>query len=138
MVIVDTGFFYSLADRKDNNHNRALRALEMLDDDLITTWPVLTETCHLLLKRLGEHSLNKFIETLQDQNIFEIESLYIPRIKELMKSYSDLPMDLADASLVVLAEHLGEGKILTTDKRDFKTYRWKNHKPFIDLMFNED
>jgi hypothetical protein len=43
-----------------------------------------------------------------------------------MTAYADLPMDLADASLVILAEHLGHGRILSTDKRDFHTYRWKN------------
>jgi hypothetical protein len=35
-------------------------------------------------------------------------------------------MDFADASLVLLAEHLGHGRILSTDRRDFHTYRWKN------------
>ena len=47
-----------------------------------------------------------------------------------------LPMDLADASLLILAEHLGHGRILSTDERDFKTYRWKRHKPFTNLMFD--
>jgi predicted nucleic acid-binding protein len=43
-------------------------------------------------------------------------------------------MDLADASLFMLAEHLGHGRILTTDQRDFGAYRWKSRKPFTDLM----
>jgi predicted nucleic acid-binding protein len=43
-------------------------------------------------------------------------------------------MDLADASLVLLAEHLGHGRILTTDERDFGTYRWKSCKPFHNLL----
>jgi predicted nucleic acid-binding protein len=45
------------------------------------------------------------------------------RIAELMAKYADLPMDFADASLVLLAEHLGHGRILSTDVRDFRTYR---------------
>jgi predicted nucleic acid-binding protein len=45
------------------------------------------------------------------------------RVQELLERYNDLPMDLADASLVVLAEHLGHGRILTCDRRDFLTYR---------------
>lgn len=52
----------------------------------------------------------------------------------IMEKYADLPMDLADASLVVLAEHLGHGRILSTDKRDFHTYRWKNTYPFQNLL----
>lgn len=37
--------------------------------------------------------------------------------------YENLPMDYADASLVVLAEYLSDGRILTTDRRDFSIYR---------------
>jgi predicted nucleic acid-binding protein len=54
-----------------------------------------------------------------------------------MKKYADLPMDVADASLVVLAEYLGHGRILSSDKRDFQTYRWKNHEPFENLLLND-
>ncbi len=54
-----------------------------------------------------------------------------------MKKYADLPMDLADASLVLLAEHLGHGRILSTDRRDFGTYRFKEHKPFENLLARE-
>lgn len=56
-------------------------------------------------------------------------------MSQLMKQYADLPMNLADASLVIVAEHLGEGKILSADQRDFNTYRWKNREPFENLMF---
>jgi len=51
-----------------------------------------------------------------------------------MTRYANLPMDLADASLVILAEHLGHGRILSTDERDFQTYRWKRHQPFENLL----
>ena len=57
-----------------------------------------------------------------------------PRVLELMGRYANLPMDLADASLVVLAERLGDGRILTTDRRDFEGYRWKNRRPFKNLL----
>ena len=43
-------------------------------------------------------------------------------------------MDLADASLVLLAEHLGHGRILSTDMRDFGAYRWKSRKPFKNIL----
>jgi len=51
-----------------------------------------------------------------------------------MDHYAALPMDLADASLVVLAEETGSGRILSTDERDFRTYRWKNRRPFCNLL----
>lgn len=51
-----------------------------------------------------------------------------------MLRYEALPMDLADASLVVLAEALGCGDILSTDCRDFQTSRWKQRAPFRNLL----
>ena len=42
------------------------------------------------------------------------------------------------AALVLLAEELGHGRILSTDRRDFGAYRWKNRHPFENLMFPED
>ena len=52
----------------------------------------------------------------------------------MMEKYRELPMDLEDASLVLLAEELSSGRILSTDIRDFKTYRWKSRKPFRNLL----
>lgn len=52
-----------------------------------------------------------------------------------MENYANLPMDLADASLVVLAEHLETGRILTVDRRDFNVYRWNKNNLFENLFF---
>ncbi len=54
---------------------------------------------------------------------------------KLMENYANLPMDLADASLVVLAEHLETGRILTVDRRDFNVYRWNKNNLFENLFF---
>ena len=67
---------------------------------------------------------------------FDLKQHHCQRIEELMEKYKDLPMDLADASLVILAEELGHGQILSVDYRDFNTYRWKNTEPF-DNLFNK-
>jgi predicted nucleic acid-binding protein len=136
MILADTGFWVALANARDRYHQEAKRALAAIDEPLITTWPVMTETCHLLLVRVSEQSVRAFIEsgTGGAFEIFELSREHLPRIGELMLKYAKLPMDLADASLVVLAEHLGSGRILSTDKRDFGAYRWKNRKPFANLL----
>ena len=72
--------------------------------------------------------------TLGAFEIFSLEPAHFSRIEALMTAYQDLPMDLADASLVILAEELGSGRILSTDRRDFRAYRWKNRKPFKNLL----
>ena len=59
---------------------------------------------------------------------------HLPRLTELMGQYADLPTDLADASLVLLAEELGEGRIVSTDERDFHAYRWNSQHPFSNLL----
>lgn len=51
-----------------------------------------------------------------------------------MDTYHALPMDLADGSLVILAEELGSRRSFSTDQRDFHTYRWKAQKPFRNLL----
>ena len=43
-------------------------------------------------------------------------------------------MGLPNACLVLLAEHPGHDRILSTDMRDFGAYRWKNHQPFDNLL----
>ena len=47
----------------------------------------------------------------------------VPRMKELMRKYRDLPMDLADAALVRVAERERLRRIFTLDRRDFQVYR---------------
>ncbi|MBN1961427.1 MAG: VapC toxin family PIN domain ribonuclease [Deltaproteobacteria bacterium] len=136
MIIADTGFWLALANRKDKYHLQAVSTLRQINEDLITTWPVFTECCHLLLTRLSSDAQIKFIRSIMAgaANIFAIKNEHMPRIAMLMEEYHDLPMDLADASLVILAECLGSGRILSTDQRDFHTYRWKSHKPFKNLL----
>ena len=57
----------------------------------------------------------------------------IPPIKNLMEKYSDLPMDLADAALVRVAEREGLRRVLTLDQRDFSVYRLPRKGRFILL-----
>lgn len=136
MLIADTGFFYALADRSDRNHARAVEVLSGVAEPLVSTWPVLTETTHLMNARLSSAVSARFLGNVADGfcAIHALDPAEIRRIAELMRKYAKLPMDLADASLLLLAEHLGDGRILSTDQRDFRTYRFKNHQPFRNLL----
>lgn len=136
MIIADTGFFLAIANRADDDHEIAVTALEGITEGLVTTWPVITETTHLLATRLGTQSLLAFVASARAGafSLFDLTVVHWPRLEELMKQYAKLPMDLTDASLVILAEERGDGRILSTDRRDFRTYRWKNRKPFENLL----
>ena len=139
MVLTDTGYWLALANPRDRHHQLSIDISRQLDSELIITWPVITETCHLLVNRVNKLAPLKFLHLVENNlTIFEIKTSYFHRIQALMKKYNNLPMDLADASLVIAAEDLGQGNILSTDRRDFNTYRWKNHKPFNNLLFPND
>ena len=135
-IIADSGFWIGLIDDHDRHHGQICQFLRSLNTGLITTFPVVTEVCHLLLKRVGSHGELAFIRALQRSSVevFSLQSSYLPRMHDLIMQYANLPMDFADASLVILAEHLGHGRILSTDQRDFHAYKWKNHHPFQNLL----
>jgi len=56
-------------------------------------------------------------------DLITAESETLPRIRDLMRKYKDLPMDLADATLVAVAEREKIRRIFTLDRRDFEVYR---------------
>ncbi|HEY3816468.1 MAG TPA: PIN domain-containing protein [Polyangiaceae bacterium] len=136
MILVDTGFWLALANAADRHHERARKALAAHRRPYVTTWPVMTETCHMLAARLGIDAQLAFVRSaaLGAFEIFSLGREHLPRVEVLMQKYRGLPMDLADASLVILAEESGSGDILSTDTRDFGAYRWKNRKPFRNLL----
>jgi predicted nucleic acid-binding protein len=138
MIIADTGFWLALINPHDDFHHAAKNALKKTSEPLITTTPVLTEALHLIVNRVGWPAALKFVESLDRgiSQLFEIVPDHFNRVATLMKKYRDLPMDFADASLVILAEDLGTGRIFTTDFRDFRAYRWKDRKPFTNVLTN--
>lgn len=135
-LIIDSGFFIALGNTRDQHHKKAVKILDTLPKrKWITTWPVLTEVCHLLLN-VAPDKIYPFLQNLDNGafTVFPIAETDYSTLYSLMVQYRDLPMDLADVSLVLLANHLGHGDILSTDARDFKTYRWKNSHPFNNLF----
>ena len=139
MILADTGFFVALGNRRDRFHSRTLQVIANLEEPLITTYPVITETSYLLARDAGLMRQLTFLSEVANGTfpVFDLQSHHLVRMVDLMQRYADLPMDFADASLVVLAEDLREGRILTNDRRDFSIYRWNNTKPFENLLFLE-
>lgn len=136
MIIIDTGAFVALFNQRDPNHQATQTALRSIQEPLITTYPVLTETCYFLLARNNSAAPARFLRQVVNGivSVFNLEIVHIEKMITLMERYADLPMDFADASLVVLAEHLGHGRILTVDRRDFSVYRWNDTQPFDNLI----
>jgi predicted nucleic acid-binding protein len=65
MIIADTGFWIALADKKDRHHQEADNFAKTTDERLISTYPVITEVCHILLKRQGIKAQLNFVKMYQ-------------------------------------------------------------------------
>lgn len=130
MTLIDTGPLVAFFDKDDRYHSLCVEVLKEIREPLITTWPVLTE-CFYLLNFSWEvqDSLWLFIQR-GGIEIYPLEKELLIHCRELMKQYRDLPMDLADATLVALADAVLVPKIFTLDHKDFSIYRFKQKKRF--------
>lgn len=123
MILLDTGPIVALFDPKDGAHKRTRVTLQSIREPLVTTVPVLTEAFHLLDPgSQGTAALRVFVSG-GGARVFELGDEKLWRAFELMQSYSDQPMDLADASLVVAAESFRTTRVFTLDRFDFAVYR---------------
>lgn len=124
MILCDAGVLLCLVDRSQPQHQAYRKAVQQLVPPLLTTWPCLTEVMYLALHRGGWRMQKQLGQLLLDKLliVYEIPSEKQVRLLELMEQYQDRPMDLADASLVLVAEQTDERRILTLDS-DFLFYR---------------
>jgi uncharacterized protein len=132
-ALIDSGPLYALFDRSDAYHAQAKQVLKEFRGQLITNLAVLQEV-HFLLA-FHPPSQRAFLEWMQSGplTLEPIGKDDLARLHQLMCKYADIPMDLADGTLVVQAERLELNRILTVDA-DFTVYRLKRHKAFINLF----
>jgi hypothetical protein len=122
-VLVDAGPLVAVLDRADPHHAACLAVLRSLPPPLLTVWPAVTEAVYLLgFSSVAQRALLEFVVegTLQLLPLAEED---VPRMRDLMQKYRDLPMDLADAALVRVAERERISRVFTLDRRDFAVYR---------------
>jgi len=123
LVLVDAGPLVALVDAQDQYHEKCVRALGNLREPVATLWPNVTEAMYHVLGILPAQ--DALIELLQTGalKLLPLGSADLPRIRELMRQYRDLPMDFADAALIRVAERDGIKAFFTLDRRDFSVYR---------------
>lgn len=123
MILVDAGPLVALLHRDDRNHDLCVRTLRSLREPLGTAWPVVTEVMYLLgFSWRAQDALWEMIAS-GAVALLSLDSGDVLRMRELTRKYRDLPMDLADAALVRIAEREGIRRIFTIDRRDFAVYR---------------
>ncbi len=131
MILCDASVLIALLSRSDNNHQRCIAVLPILQPPLMTTWPCFVEAMYLLGRDvgwLGQKALWSYVEN-KDLLFSTLEASDIQRMRSLMEQYRDQPMDLADASLVAAAEALNQRLIFTLDS-DFYIYRFQGKLSF--------
>jgi len=123
MILIDTGPLVALLHADDQSHDRCVKTLRSLKEPMATVWPVLTEAMYLLnFSWEAQAALWEMIIT-EVLVILPLDRGDATRIRELMKKYRDLPMDMADAALVRVAERERLRRVFTLDRRDFLVYR---------------
>ena len=123
MILIDAGPLVALVDADDQHHARCVEALKGVREPLGTVWPAFTEAMYLLGDLpVAQEALWEMLmrNTVQ---ILPLLTNDIPRLRQLMRKYSDRPMDLADAALVHVAERERIRRIFTVDRKDFGIYR---------------
>lgn len=128
--LLDTGFVIALVNAADRDHGACADAWKQLSGPFLSTEGVLVETAQLLRKKRAGFAtawgLVRSVGTL----IAAPTNPRVDRAVELMARYSDVPMELVDATLVGLAEETGVLDVLTLDPRGFEAYRGKGGKRF--------
>jgi uncharacterized protein len=131
-VLLDTGVIVALLDRSERHHFRCVEVLTDLTGVLVTCEAAVAEACYLLR---GLRGAAEAVVSNVDNGVFQTPIRLADQaasVEKLLRKYRDVPMDLADACLVDLADRVGTGRILTLDS-DFHVYRWRARRKF-DLL----
>ena len=132
-TLIDSGPLIALFDKSDKYHNKVLKFLQQYKSELITTWSVLTEVSHMLDFNLQvQIDFLKWIE-LGGIDVYDIPQDDIVNIRVMMEKYIDIPMDLADATLMYVAskEHIKD--IVSIDS-NFDIYRTLKKQSLNNLL----
>ena len=129
-LLLDTGGLVSLLDRSQSGHAAFAAFFDRWTGPVVTSEAVLTEATHLLRRGRGGADACLAFVVNGGAAVVPSTTSSLGRCRALMRRYEDLPMDFADATLVVLAEELETDVVCTTDRRDFGVYRIGGSRPF--------
>ncbi len=134
MILTDAGPLVAIIDKCEPDHPRCVAALETIALPLVTTWPVFTEAMYLLGDAGGWAAQERLwrLRDRGDLELVDLPSSLVSRSSALMHKYHNVPMDLADATLVALAEARGWTHVFTLDSH-FHAYRLSSRRRFTLL-----
>ncbi len=129
-ILLDTGPLVALTMTDDPHHAECVELARSLPGPLLSCWAVVTEAAWLL--RESQVSVQNMLRSLSIgfAEMLPLQSSESSRIHEIMERYSNLRPQLADATLVYLAERENIDTIFTLDRRDFTVYRTSRNRAF--------
>lgn len=129
--ILDTGPVVAYLNGRDPAHDVVTACLDQFQGELVTTSAVITEIMHFVAPSpSGPRLLADFVAAV-GLTVFDLtQPEPLRNAVDLMEKYADLPMDFADATLVLLAEKLSVFEVLTLDRRGFSVFRTRNRQHF--------
>lgn len=131
MILVDTGPLVALFDPKDQDHVACRKILDGIVEPLYTTEAVLTEVLHMLASGSNGAEGVKAFFMREFISLVALNKQDVQRAFTLMDKYQDLPMDFADATLIVVGENLKTDKVFTLDFNNFRLYKiQKGHRHY--------
>ena len=134
-LICDTGVLYAAIDEYDAEHDACAALLTDPPAELAMPAPVLVELEWLVTSRMSFDQFDGFLESVEIGaiDVIALQASDYARVRELCRRYQDLPLALVDASVVALAERLGERLLATLDHRNFSVVR-PRHVPAFTLV----
>ena len=132
-TIIDSGPLIALFDGSDKYHNDVLNFMKEYKGKLITSWAVITEVSHML-----DFNLQVQIDFLKwcevgGIEVYNITQDEISNIRVMMEKYIDIPMDLADGTLMYIANKENIKNIVSIDS-DFDIYRTLKKQSLDNLL----
>lgn len=132
-AIVDTGPLVAYFDRRERHHAWVVAQLQQLAPPLLVCEPVLTETLFLLSRHpAAQDGLMDLLQRGALRLAFNLGE-HLAEVRALLRRYRTVPMSLADACLVRMAEVHGRHHVLTLDA-DFRVYRKNGRDPLPILL----
>ncbi len=132
VTLLDTGPLVAAIDRRDQYHGWAIEQFKRLPLPFLTCEAVCTEAAYLL-RRIGVKpaALFSLISSGGVVIRYDLEA-EAEQLADLLTRYDNIPMDLADACLVRMAEQHANSTVLTLDS-DFQIYR-KHRREVISVI----
>lgn len=134
-IVADTGFFLAYLDKADQHYQWAIGIAQNHKPPFYTCEAVIAEAAYMLYSRADVRAVARLLDLLEAGLVkidFRVEN-HTSRIITLLQRYENVPMDYADACIVVMAEQekYREHTIVTVDDTDFRIYRRNGREALI-------